>query len=139
MSEFTTIQITKDIRQKLDLVKGENNLTYNQIVENLLQQTGGVVVEDVIEVGREQVALSLNYWDDDQSKVTDITFGDLANTVVGMVYVAEEFPDSNVDYVNCTAKVMAIDGCDVLLLVTESSCCNGKVSDIKSIVHINLF
>ena len=140
MSEFTTIQIKKSLRDKLDLVKGENNLSYNQIVEKLLQQSGGVIVEDTIEVGREQVALSLKYWDNlNRTKVTDITYGDLANTVVGMTYVAEEFPDTDLEFINSTAKVMANDGSDVILLVEESSCRKGKVSSIKSVVHICLF
>lgn len=140
MSEFTTIQIKKSLRDKLDLVKGENNLTYNQIVEKLLEQSGGVIVEDTVEVGREQVALSLKYWDNTGAiKMHDITYGDLANTVVGMTYVAEEFPDNRWDYVNSTAKVISVDSADVVLLVEESSCSKGKVSSIKSLVHVALF
>ena len=140
MSEFTTIQITKSLRDKLDLVKGENKLSYNQIVEKLLQQSGGTIVEDTIEIGRDQVALSLKYWDSTGvNKVYDITYGDLHNCYTGELFVVQPKTDNSVDWVNSIAKVMVKDGFDVVLLVTESSCRNGKVSSIKSVVHIILF
>ena len=44
MSDFTTIQITKDLKQKLDLIKGGKNIKYNDLIENLLQQLGGTYV-----------------------------------------------------------------------------------------------
>ena len=62
MSEFTTIQITKDLKQKLDLMKGEKNIKYNDLIENLLQQAGGTYVDDVITITRDTTALSLKYW-----------------------------------------------------------------------------
>lgn len=140
MSEFTTIQITKSLRDKLDLVKGENNLTYNQIVEKLLQQSGGTVVEDTIEIAREQVAFSLKYWDNqDHHKVRDITFGELASARIGDVFTVVDNPLSNMDWINSKARVMAKENDDVILLVEEISNDAGRISSIKSVVHICLF
>lgn len=140
MSEFTTIQITKSLRDKLDLVKGENNLTYNQIVEKLLQQSGGVIVEDTVEVGREQVALSLKYLDNSaNTKIRDVTFRELASASVGDVFSVVDNPLSANDWVMSKAKVMAKENADVILLVEEISDDAGRVSSIKSVVHVALF
>ena len=140
MSEFTTIQIKKSLRDKLDLVKGENNLSYNQIVEKLLQQSGGTIVEDTIEVGREQVALSLKYLDNTaNTKIRDITFRELASASVGDVFSVVDSPLSVNDWVMSKAKVMAKENADVILLVEEISNDDGRVSSIKSVVHIALF
>ena len=140
MSEFTTIQIKKSLRDKLDLVKGENNLSYNQIVEKLLQQSGGVIVEDTVEVGREQVALSLKYLDNTaNTKIRDITFRELASASVGDVFSVVDSPLSVNDWVMSKAKVMAKENADVILLVEEISNDGGRVSSIKSVVHIALF
>ena len=140
MSEFTTIQIKKSLRDKLDLVKGENNLTYNQIVEKLLQQSGGVIVEDTVEVGREQVALSLKYLDNSaNTKIRDVTFRELASASVGDVFNVVDTPLSANDWVMSKAKVMAKENGDVILLVNEISDNGGRISGIKSVVHVALF
>lgn len=140
MSEFTTIQITKELRDKLDLVKGENNLTYNQIVEKLLQQSGGVIVEDTVEVGREQIALSLKYLDNSaNTKIRDVTFRELASASVGDVFNVVDSPLSANDWVMSKAKVMAKENADVILLVEEISDDAGRFSSIKSVVHVALF
>ena len=140
MSEFTTIQIKKSLRDKLDLVKGENNLTYNQIVEKLLQQSGGVIVEDTVEVGREQVALSLKYLDNTaNTKIRDVTFRELASANVGDVFSVVDSPLSANDWVMSKAKVMAKENNDVILLVNEISDNGGRISGIKSVVHVALF
>ena len=140
MSEFTTIQIKKSLRDKLDLVKGENNLTYNQIVEKLLQQSGGVIVEDTVEVGREQVALSLKYLDNTaNTKIRDVTFRELASASVGDVFSVVDSPLSANDWVMSKAKVMAKENDDVILLVNEISDVGGRISGIKSVVHVALF
>ncbi len=135
MSEFTTIQITKEVRDKLDLCKGTNNLSYNDIVEKLLQQSGGVIVEDTIEIGREQVAFSLKYFDGDGgSKVRDITFRDLAAASVGDWFFVTDSVVGN-DWVNSRARVVSKDSMDVILLVEEFT----SSSSIKSVVHVELF
>jgi len=140
MSEFTTIQITKEVRQKLDLCKGTNNLTYNQIVERLLEQSGGTIVEDTIEIQREQVALTLNYWDKNRTILHDITYNALKDAGVGNKFTAnDEIPVDVNEFMNSTAEVLVSNDVEVVLAVEEVNYRKGKVSSIRSLVHIVLF
>jgi len=144
MSEFTTIQISKETKQKLDLMKGENNLSYNKLIENLLQQAGGTYVEDVITIQRDNVALSLKYWETvtggmNNVMIYDVTFQEIKHSPVGAVFTANADVDKSLDFVNSVAEVVAKNGDDVILLVKEFSCVNGSVSSVSSVVHVNLF
>ena len=139
MSENTTIQIKKETKQKLDLVKGTNNNSYNTIIEKLLEQSGGVIVEDTIEIAREQVAFTLNYWDDAKTVKKDITYADLMNNPVNHKFYANEDRLRIGDWVNSTATIIFKQEDDVILMVEEVSGGNGKFSSIRSIVHVNLF
>lgn len=140
MSEFTTIQIRKDTKQKLDLMKAENKNSYDKLIQNLLSQAGGSFVEDVITVNHDKVAMSLKYWEHDNSnvKINDITFYDLRVKPVGTVFTANPSPSGS-DYVNCVAEIVARRGDDVVLLVKEFGCVAGVVDVISSVVHVNLF
>lgn len=42
MGEFTTIQITKKVKQYLDQLKVSKRDTYNQIIEDLIEDTLGL-------------------------------------------------------------------------------------------------
>lgn len=141
MSDYTSIQISKNTKEKLDLCKGLNNLSYNKIIERLLEQSGGVIVEDVVEIQREQTAFSLKYWDkNDNHKVRDISYVELMNANVGdMFYVVDPASIVSNDYVTGNARVMAKWEDDVILLITETSCNKGVFDWIKSVVHISLF
>lgn len=140
MSDYTSIQISKDTKEKLDLCKGLNNLSYNKIIERLLEQSGGVIVEDVVEIQREQTAFSLKYWDSSGvNKIRDISYAELKESRVDMDFEIDVEPAKDVDFVNAWATVKAIDGSDVILLVSEVSRRDGVVSSIKSVVHISLF
>ena len=138
MSEFTTIQITKEVKQKLDLVKGENNNTYNTIIEKLLKQSCGVVVEDTLEIAREQVAFTLKYISDTEQKIRDVTYYELANMRVNDVITAWDSPVAS-SYVNSSVRLMAKFNDDVVLLLEDVSCNNGNVSRLKSLIHVVLF
>lgn len=142
MSDFTTIQITKDLKEKLDLMKGGKNIKYNDLIENLLQQHGGTYVEDVITITRDSTALSLKYWQTDNPANTmfyDISFQELKIEPVGTVFSANPDPDNTIDFINSTAEICFKSGDDVVLLVKEISCSDGVIDSVGSIVHINLF
>ena len=142
MSDFTTIQITKDLKQKLDLMKGGKNIKYNDLIENLLQQVGGAYVEDVITINRDATALSLKYWqvkNPTETMFYDITFQELKIEPVGTVFYANPDPDNNIDFINSTAEICYKSGDDVVLLVKEISCIDGVIDTVGSVVHINLF
>ena len=135
MSEYTSIQIGKDIKQKLDLCKGINNNSYNTIIAKLLEQSGGVIVEDVVEIQREQVAFTLKYFDNnDNNKIRDITYLELANAKVGEVFTVIDYPVGE-GWLNSKATVLVKDGYTVILLVEEFD----ENSCIKTVVHVELF
>lgn len=144
MSEYTTIQIRKETKQKLDFMKSENKISYDKLITNLLEQTGGTYVEDVITVQRDSTAMSLKYWEintpnHNNVKSYDITFQELKLEPVGTVFVANPEPDNSRDFVNCTAEIVAKRGDDVILLVKEVSCLDNCLNSISSVVHVNLF
>ena len=150
MSEFTTIQIRKETKQKLDLMKAANRESYDRLIQNLLSQTGGVFVEDVITVNCDTVAMSLKYWEiintseiNDTQKTKefnsyDITFQELKVEPVGTVFTANPHPAED-NFINSVARIVAKEGDDVLLLCREISCIDGEVDSISSVAHINLF
>ena len=148
MSDFTTIQIRKETKQKLDLMKAENKESYDKLIQNLLSQTGGVFVDDVITIQREKVALSLKYWelanvegehmDSANFHTYDITFKDLREKMIGAMFTANANPASD-NFVNSVATLVAREGDNVILLVKEISCRNGNMDSISSVVHVNLF
>lgn len=137
MRRFTSIRVSHETKQKLDLCKGLNNYTYDRIIEKLLEQSGGAIVEDTIEIQREQVAFSLKYWNEEISVTKDITYSDLAKSSVGEVFKAVDVPEGD-NWVNSSAEVLVKKSDDMVLLVQENSF-NGTYSSIKSIVHIVLF
>ena len=138
MSEFTTIQISKDVKQKLDLVKGENNNTYNMIIEKLLKQSAGTIVDDTIEIAREQVAFSLKYLSDTEQKIRDVTYHEIANMRIGDKVTAWDSPTAD-NYVNSSVRVLAKYGDDVILLLEDVSFSNGRLSTMTSVIHVVLF
>lgn len=137
MSEFTTIQITKDLKQKLDLNKGENNNTYNIIIEKLLEQSGGVIADDVAEIQREQTAIPLIYYDDDGQNVLNVSFLDLIGADIGATWVANENPAGN--FVNTKAEVIWKHTGEVIVRIIEARRNNGNVYYNTYIKHIYLF
>ena len=150
MSEITTIQIRKETKQKLNLMKAENRESYDRLIQNLLSQTDGVFVEDVITVNRDTVAMSLKYWEIESSKTSDerktgknfksydITFQELKIEPVGTTFAANPRPTDD-NFINSVARIVAKEGDDVILLCRELSYIDGKWDSVSSVVHINLF
>ena len=139
MSEITTIQIKKNTKEKLDLLKKNNDLkSYDELIRKLLDQNAGSIVEDVITINRDSTALSLKYWDSNDFKSYDVTFQELKIEPVGTVFTANPKPVSD-NFVNSVAEILIKKGDDVILLVKEISCSDGEVDSISSVVHVNLF
>ena len=142
MSEFTTIQVTKDVRNKLDVKKSATGKKYNDVIEDLLENAGGSVVNDVITINRDTTALSLKFWEVDNpasSKFYDITFQELKVEPVGTKFTANDTLAKDTDYVNSNAEIVYRKGDDVILLVEEVSFLDGVFNKINSVVHVNLF
>ena len=142
MSEYTTIQVTKDVRDKLESIKSVKGKKYNEVIKDLLENKRGELVDDVITIERESVALTLRYWkmdNENDERVFDITYSMLRDSEVGTVFQAEEYPDNSVCYINCSAEIVFRRGEDVLLLVKEFINKNKGCDCVNSVVHVKLF
>ena len=140
MSEYTTIRITKQLKDKLDVLKSVNGDSYNDIIEKILEeQKIGTTVDDVITLDADSVAISLKYLDDENSVYKDITFKELKNSKVGDVFYANKSPNNQKDFINSVAEVMAIKGDDMALLVKQMSVTNGNLDVLTNLVHVKLF
>lgn len=147
MSEFTTIMISQETKQKLDYLKAENKTSYDKLLNKLISESGGSHVDDVITIQRDSTALSLKYWEiittmdhTNTANFTsyDVTFQELKVEPVGTVFTANPHPCPD-NFVNSIAEIVYRKGDDVILLVKELSCINGVVDSISSVVHVNLF
>lgn len=138
MSEFTTIQVTKELKDKLTEIKKQEHMKYNDIIEGLLVNRG-TDVDDVVTVEREPVAFSMTYKNDEGDyNVFNVTYKYLKGLKHGESFVAFNRPTGK-KWINSGAQVIYHDGEDVVLLTEEVSYDNEEVSRLKSVVHVKLF
>ena len=139
-NEYTSVMIKNETKQQLEMLKGGKNISYSKVIENLIQQTGGVIVEDVITIPS-PVAFTLKYWNDDtnESDSLDVTFGDLLNVRPNDMFRVYDKHPVGYNWVNSSALVIGRTGNDVILKVVETACTDGKFSSVESVVHIQLF
>ena len=140
MSEITTIKVTREVKDKLDKLKTDRHESYNDVIKELLPE--GTEISDVITTHRDSTAISLKYFEFENSKKVesyDITFQELKIEPVGSYFTAKDNVDVNVNHVNTTAEIIAKKGDDVLLLVSEVACIDGERSKITGVHHFNLF
>lgn len=140
MSEITTIKVTREVKDKLDKLKNDRHKSYNDVIKELLPE--GTEISDVITTHRDSTAISLKYFEFENSKKVesyDITFQELKIEPVGSYFTAKDNVDVNVNHVNTTAEIIAKKGGDVLLLVSEIACIDGERSKITGVHHFNLF
>lgn len=136
--DFTSLSVSKKTKEMLMKVKGDKNISYSKIIQNLIEESGGVIVEDVVTIQREKVAFTLKYWNDETTRVYDVTYADLASDDIGTMYIAENNPRGD-SFVNSRAEIVYKDYNDVLLMVEEVKRENDEVSRLKSVVHVYLF
>ncbi|WP_458454403.1 hypothetical protein [Methanobrevibacter sp.] len=139
MGEYTTVQLTKRSKNKLDLMKGTTNASYSDVIEKLVKLAGGTPVDDVITIDREPVAMTLNYFTGTgETKKRDITYKELKSCKVGDLFVPCDEPNY-FDSVTCTAKVVYKHNDDVILLVREYHYKDNMLDSVSSVVHVNTF
>lgn len=138
----TTVKIKKETKEKLDLFKGEQHISYNDLICILLKQIGGMNVDDVLNIKRNPVAFKLECYQTETMEnwvEREITYRDLRENPVGTVFKAcEESPRSN--FVNATSEIIEKRGDDVILwnkqIFYDS---NGNMEIKNEIVHFNIF
>lgn len=140
----TTIPTTKEIKEKLSLIKGDR--TYNDLFKEIITATGGAVIDDVVEIKRPQTAFTLesvgyggneddlhSYWGEE----TIVTFADLSNAEVGDKFHS---PDHNYTYsYDEVAEVIFKDKKSVLVRVTSVEYLPTGVKEDVNLLHIMLF
>lgn len=138
-NNYTTIRIKESSRQKLDLIRQGTDLTFSDIIENLLQHYGGVVTDDVENISRERIALELRYTDfKSDFAFYEITFAELHDVHVGQTFHAKANPSAE-SYTNEFAEVIWMNTESVLLRVTEVVVEHGKMNKFVKVININLF
>lgn len=141
-NNYTTIRIREDSRKKLDLLKEGTDLTFSDVIENLLKTVGGTLIKDVAEVKRDGVAVNLQFIDfvEAETMEYDITFHELQDSKIGDKFYANPSSDikSN-NYVNETAEVLFIDEDSVFMRIRESIFEDGKETRLVNMIHVDLF
>lgn len=137
-NNYVSMSISRETKELLNKIRGDKNISYSKIIQNLIEQTGGVIVDDVLEIQREKVAFTLKFWNETSNKVRDVSFYDLRGVPVGTVFYVVDEPVGE-SWVNSSAKVLAKDGENVILLMTETSNQHGVLHTVETVVHVCLF
>ena len=143
MVDYTTVRIKKSSLEKINKMKGDKG-SVADIVEKLLSNVEGCNIEDILEVKRESVAISLEYSTFDENnnfrvqQYYDVTFQMLKNSKVGDLFYANSNPADG-KYMNDIAEVIFVDGRSVLVRITEEIKTGNGVSSVVHIEHIDLF
>ena len=61
MSDNSNIHVSRDVKNKLDKIKQNTALTHSNIVLKLLNESEGAFINDVQQIRREKIALTLFY------------------------------------------------------------------------------
>jgi len=143
MTEYTNIRIKKTSKDKMKVLQSVSGLTYSEIIEKLITGMGGMIQEDIITIQREQVAFTLNYWDNDKTIKKDVTYWDLHNSDVGDIFKItfdEDLPDN---YITSFAEVISKEydthNQSVVLKMVNLKVENRKPDLLTNISHILLF
>ena len=141
--EYTNIRIKKSSKDKMKVLQSVSGLTYSEIIEKLITGMGGMIQEDIITIQREQVAFTLNYWDNDKTIKKDVTYWDLHNSDVGDIFKItfdEDLPDN---YITSFAEVISKEydthNQSVVLKMCNLKVENRKPDLLTNISHILLF
>lgn len=123
---------------KLEALR-EGNLTFSDVIDNLIKHYQGTVTDDVRNIDRERVALELQFSDyKDSFSYYQITFSELKTAEVGKVFSPNV--DPNAEIYSCeTATVVWRDSDSVLLKVVALVKDEEKVDKFVEVVNVNLF
>lgn len=142
--QYTSITVTKDTREELNMIKGVGE-SYSDVIKELIKLHAGVIVDNVKEVERPQVALELqnkglggnNASEVYETTHTLVTFKDLSESEVGDKFETEYL---NYEYsIDEEAEVIFKDEDSVLLrLKTIQNLPEGHFEDME-LIHVHLF
>ena len=142
--DYSSLTLKKETKEKLNEFKGDNS--YEKAIDMLLQNTGGVLLSDIEEIKRPQVAFELTTIEycgnEDNLDIygryySPVTFEELANSKVGDEF---ESPYPNLAYnYKEWAEIIFKDDISVFVRVySEYDRPDCKDKDIH-LLHIQLF
>ncbi|MBQ3407996.1 MAG: hypothetical protein IJH12_02175 [Clostridia bacterium] len=142
MSDYTTVRIKKSSLEKINKMKGEHG-SVADVVEKLLSSVGGCSIDDILEINRDSVAITLEYlfFDGKSFHLANeyyITFQELRLSKVGDTFTANQNPADD-SYSLDTAEVLFVDERSVLVRVTETLKSENQETSVVHMEHVDLF
>ena len=142
MADYTTVRIKKSSLEKINKMKGDNG-SVADVVEKLLSNVEGCNIDDILEVKRDSVAITLEYsiFDGNNFHLANeypITFQELKLSKVGETFTANPKPNDD-NYLLDTAEVLFVDERSVLVRVTETIKSRNRETSVVHIEHVDLF
>ena len=137
MTEYTTIQISKELKDQLNTLKLETGRNrYDEVIEDLI--AGGKILPDVTSKIREPIAFTLKAYrknEPETPKYFNVTYQDLKNSDVGTL-IAYDFHESCYSEY---AKILYKNEDEVILRVTHIEIENNIINEFSEILHIRLY
>lgn len=138
MTKYTTIRIKEDSRKKLEKIRQGTDLTFSDIIENLLQTVPGTT-QQIEEIKRETIAISLVYSNFKETiQKYDITFHQLKHAKTGDMFYANSEPEDEY-YLNTTAEVLTVDDVSSIVRIVEVFISEEGCSHEVSTVNVEFF
>ena len=137
MTEYTTIQISKQLKDQLNKLKIETGRNrYDEVIEDLI--AGGKILPDVKSKVREPIAFTLKAYrktEPETPKYFNVTYHDLKNSDVGTL-IAYDFHESCYSEY---AEILYKNDNEVILRVTHVELENNIIDEYSEILHIRLY
>ena len=137
MTEYTTIQISKELKDQLNTLKLETGRNrYDEVIEDLI--TGGKILPDITSKIREPIAFTLKAYrkrEPETPKYFNVTYHDLKNNPSG-TFIAYDFHESCYSE---HAEILYKTEHEVILRVTHVELENNIIREDSEILHIRLY
>ena len=134
--KYTTIQISKNLKDKLNKLKIETGRNrYDEVIEDLI--IGGKIIPDVTSKIREPIAFTLKYFckvEPEKPYYFNVTYHDLKIKPIGT-----EFAYNLNNYYSEYAKILYKNEDEIILKVTHVEFENNIINEYSEILHIRLY
>jgi len=136
---YTTIRIKESSRKKLELLREGTGLTLSDIIEKLLLDVGGTIIDDITNISRDNTAFTLQYYDFDTKEVTyrDVSFQELRLSKVGDKITPQPNPSQHHQIE--IAEILYVDESSVFVRINETVTGESQNISLQELLHIDLF
>lgn len=140
MTDYTTIRITKSTKEKIDKMNN-SDMPISRFLDEFFEAVGGYVKDDVVEISREPIALTLwqiDFDNPENNRKRDITFQELRNARVRDEFYVDA-PANSKNIVTHDAEVIFKDDISVILRVIKNETIKGESTFSTRLAHVGLF